>query len=218
MTSQIQRSMAATQQKRAPYRATKRLKPEQRKRLILDAARIILVEQGYSKLALRAVAESAGIRLATLQYYFPTSEALFQAAFRDIAENARHELIEHTETKSVADPHKRLRSFLRGIHASTSDRELAGFFLELWARARIDAFAAQIMEEYYGDAINLLARLISDCRSSISPSESQRRATMLIAMVEGLTVLNVAAHSRSSSPPISDRYALSNMMKLALLD
>jgi len=210
--------MAATQQKRAPYRATKRLKPEERKRLILDAARSILVEQGFSRLALRAVAESAGIRLATLQYYFPTSEALFQAAFRDIADNAWHELIEQAETMGAVDPEKRLRSFLRRIHASTKDRALAGFFSELWARARIDAFAAEIMEEYYGDAINLLARLISDCRLSLGVSESQRRAMMIIAMVEGVTILNVAAHSRSASPTISDRYAISSMMKLALQD
>ena len=214
----MQRSMAATQQKRAPYRDTKRLKPDQRKRLILDAARQILVKQGYASLALRAVAESAGIRLATLQYYFPTSEDLFQAAFRDIADNAWHELIEHTETKGPADPQRRLRSFLRGIHASTKDYVLAGFFTELWARARIDAFATEIMEEYYGEAINLLATLISDCRASVSRAECRRRATLLIAMIEGLTVLNVAAHSRSSSPALSERYALSSMMILALSD
>lgn len=208
--------MAATQQKRAPYRATKRLKPEERKRLILDAARLILVEHGFSRLALRAVAESAGIRLATLQYYFPTSEALFQAAFRDIADNAWHELIKQTETMDAVDPEKRLRSFLRGIHASTKDRALAGFFSELWARSRIDAFAAEIMEEYYGEAISLLARLISDCQSSISRSESHRRATMLIAMLEGLTILNFAVHAKSDPPTVSDRYAISNMLKLAL--
>jgi AcrR family transcriptional regulator len=210
--------MAATQQRRAPYRETKRLKAEHRRRLILDATRVILVEQGYSKLALRVVAENAGIRLATLQYYFPTSEALFQAAFRDIADSVWNELIELTEIHDSADPQKRLRSFLRGIHASTKDRALAGFFSELWARARIDAYAAEIMSEYYGEAINLLAQLISDCRSTKSPGESQRRATMLIAMLEGMTILNFAVHNKSGPLAVSDRYAVSNMLKLAIQD
>jgi AcrR family transcriptional regulator len=210
--------MASEKQKRTQYRETKRLRPEQRKRLILDAARIILVEQGYSKLTLRAVADSAGIRLATLQYYFPTSDALFQSAFRDTADNAWQELVEHTDTKGTTDPKKRLRLFLRGLHASTKDPELAGFFTELWARSRIDAFATEIMEEYYGDATGLLARLIRDCGSSVARAESLRRATIVMAMLEGLTVLNLAVHKELARPTVSDRYATSAMLELALQD
>ncbi len=60
-----------------PYRKTKRLKAHERSRIILDCARSILVNEGYAELTLRRAAERAGIRLSTLQYYYPTKEKLF---------------------------------------------------------------------------------------------------------------------------------------------
>ena len=81
--------MATTGQTRTPYRETKRLKAHERNAIILDAAKSILINQGYSKFSLRYTAERSGVRLATLQYYFPTKELLFRAAFEDAMDTER---------------------------------------------------------------------------------------------------------------------------------
>ena len=69
--------MLQTEQKRTPYRDTKRLKAVERRALILRAAQSILLDEGFAALTMRNTAKAAEIRIATLQYYFVSREKLF---------------------------------------------------------------------------------------------------------------------------------------------
>ena len=59
----------------------------QRKIEILEAARTVLAEQGYTKFTLRRIAAEAGIHLKSLQRYFPTKRELLKAALEYIVQN-----------------------------------------------------------------------------------------------------------------------------------
>jgi len=59
--------------------STKRKATSERQLEIVQAAREILVSEGFHKLTLRSVANKVGIKLASLQYHFSNRAALIQA-------------------------------------------------------------------------------------------------------------------------------------------
>lgn len=206
--------MIQTAKEKAPYRETKRLKAPQRRRLILNAAQSILLSQGFAALTLRNTAEAADIRLATLQYYFPNREQLFQSAFQDIAEQAWAELMEQLDKGVEGNPDRRLRDFLSGLCGTTANDPLAGAFTELWAAARTHDFASTIMHSYYAQAVTLLATLIRDANPTYKPKESKQRAVLIIAMLEGLTLFNQMDSRADRRPSVSQKQALASMLAL----
>ena len=124
-----QKEAKERRQHRAPYRETKRLKAPERRALIVQAAQSILLEQGFAALTVRSAAEAAEIRMATLQYYFPTREQLFEAAFQDVADRAWAEVIEKLSRSDTSGAEKRLREFVHAMCASSQNESLVGFFI-----------------------------------------------------------------------------------------
>ena len=55
---------------------------------LLDAARALLLEEGYAAVTSRKVAARAGLKPQLVHYYFRTMDDLFLAAFRRRAEQA----------------------------------------------------------------------------------------------------------------------------------
>ncbi len=199
-------------------RKTQRLKAQKRRRLILDAAQSILASRGFAALTLRNAAEASKIRLSTLQYYFPTREALFQSAFQDIADRAWSEMLLLISDETRNDPKSRLHQFIKSLCSSTESDLLTGFFVELWAAARTHEFASKIMQSYYDDAVALLARLIRDNRPDVNARESRRRAVLVLSSVEGLSLFREMDKRQSRSASISNKSAVDYLMKLATSD
>jgi AcrR family transcriptional regulator len=54
---------------------------------LLDGAKRVLLEKGYSKTTARDVAEAAGVSLAAIGYHFGSKESLLEQAFMDAMEN-----------------------------------------------------------------------------------------------------------------------------------
>src|SRR5476651_1909674 len=50
---------------------------------VIEAARDLLMNEGYARFSMRNVAAGAGLHLANVQYYFPTREALIRAILAD---------------------------------------------------------------------------------------------------------------------------------------
>jgi AcrR family transcriptional regulator len=70
--------MAAMRKKKA----TKTLKGDQTKALILETALEIFRERGYEDTTMRAIAEKAGVSLGNAYYYFRSKEYLIQAFYQ----------------------------------------------------------------------------------------------------------------------------------------
>ena len=66
--------------------------PDAKKRRILEAARLLLVERDFSDIVLDDVAKKAGVAKGTLFLHFKNKEELFSAAFADLAESLELEL------------------------------------------------------------------------------------------------------------------------------
>ena len=67
----------------APVR--RRGKRETRVPEVIDVSIDVLIATGYAGYSINRVANDAGIRLSTLQHYFPTREALLRATLEEIA-------------------------------------------------------------------------------------------------------------------------------------
>jgi len=61
------------------------MKGEARRQELLDGAIRQIGQKGYEGTSLEAVASAAGVRKQTLLYYFPTKEALLEAAVREVS-------------------------------------------------------------------------------------------------------------------------------------
>jgi len=61
------------------------MKGEARRQELLDEAIRQIGQKGYEGTSLEAVASAAGVRKQTLLYYFPTKEALLEAAVREVS-------------------------------------------------------------------------------------------------------------------------------------
>lgn len=195
------------------YRETKRLKAHERSRIILDCARSILVNEGYAELTLRRAAARAGIRLGTLQYYYPTKEKLFRAAFKD-ALREESERIDNRVTRAGTNPEKRLRALFRGAFQATGNEQTTGFFLELWSRARFDNFAAKLMDDFYLQILDWLATLIRECRPNLAKRVCRQRAMLALATLEGMTLF--AAIDERRGKKVDGRFTIDSLMEMSL--
>ena len=182
--------MLQTEKKRTPYRDTKRLKAVERRALILRAAQSILLDEGFAALTMRNTAEAAEIRIATLQYYFVSREKLFEAAFKDIANKAWTKVMSRLDQANELDPQSRLCFFVRAMCESSRNESLVGFFIELWAAARVHQYAADIMAIYYKDAVTILGKLIHEARPEFERQRSRQLATLAISLIEGHSLFN----------------------------
>ena len=206
--------MATTTKKRAPYRETKRLKAHERNEIILDAAKDILINEGYSNFSLRYAPEKPGIRLATLQYYFSTKEKLFQAAFEDALELERDK-INQMVTRAGDSPESILKARISGHFKANLNDETAGFFYQLWARAKLDNFAAELMDEFYERNIGIVGDLIRELNQNISAREADRRATFIMATLEGMMLMSDIDKRQRKALVCSEKYIVNSLMSVA---
>ena len=206
--------MQTKQKKRAPYRETKRLKAHERKQVILNAAKEVLIMEGYSSFSLRYVAEKSGIRLATLQYYYSSKEQLFRAAFED-ALNQERDRINGMVSRAGNSPEKVLKARISGHFKANINDETAGFFYQLWARAKLDKFAAELMDEFYERNGKIVAELIRNLNSSLSAYESKKRATFVMATLEGMMLMSDIDKRKKGKFVSSEKYVVNALMKFA---
>lgn len=207
---QMARTPART---RAPYRETKRLSARERTAIILSAAKSIIVREGFSKFSLRYTAEKSGIRLATLQYYFPTKKRLFRAVFED-ALREEGERIKRLIRSSDGSAEGILRARVSGQFRANLREETAGFFYQLWARARLDEFAAELVDEFYERNVETVAGMIGEVNPAISAPEAKRRATLVMAVLEGMMLLCDIEKRRSGEFESAERYVVDAIVRI----
>lgn len=155
-------------------------KGHERRRQILDAATRQLTEEGYARFSIRQVAERLGLRLSNVQYYFPTRDALLAALLAGVLADAtavlRHDPAEHD-----------LATLVRFVLAGQTP-EACLLFLELWALAARDAGARQAMDDFYVAYRKEVAHAIAKVMPQLGPAERTRRATLIMALLEGISL------------------------------
>lgn len=157
---------------------------EKRRNDILETARILLSEEGYESLSMRKVASGTGIHLKTLQHYFPSKDLLIQSTleFTDALYTSTADAIK----SNTSSPDEHFEQYIRYLLDDDKNRQTAGFFYQLWAKAHIDEKTNRVMEKIYKNHIGNLERLMQAVNPDMSDATRKQRAVIVAALIEGL--------------------------------
>lgn len=158
-----------------------------RKRLvhILEVAREIFALEGYSNFTLRRIASESGIHLASLQHYFATKEDLLGALMESTGDY--HErVLQDIMDKPASTADERFVSFIRHQLSEHQNIQTCGLFYQIWSLAPMHSFARKLMDQMYANYRGQLSQLMADMRPELDGDELQQRATLIVAMMEGM--------------------------------
>jgi AcrR family transcriptional regulator len=165
---------------------------QQRADEILRAARAVLVEEGYAAMTTRKIAQRAGIRQSNVQYYFPTKGDLVRALFEAAVAEDSQSLGERAAARKTS-PARRMMGSVDQFMQSHQSLEKQRFLRELWALSAHDPEVAQVMSAFYRRWIDLTAKALLAINPELGQRRAERRALIVIAMVDGLSLFHGAA-------------------------
>lgn len=164
-----------------------RKRGRERAESILDAAGAILIEEGNGELSTRKIAARAGIRPGNLQYYYPCKQELVRALLeRHLARATR--AVNTLAATGGGSPEERLGSALAVMLAAQESSENCRFFWELWALAARDPEVARAMSGFYESYWRQVVDLLRSVSPDLGRPRAERRAALIVAMLEGLTL------------------------------
>lgn len=156
---------------------------------LVEATYGLLESENLDRFTMRNVAKRAGVSLANLQYYFPTRSDLAKALFFYIGDHYQ-EAYEECTANAPASPLERLKAVLNFNMQDITTRSTRRFFLNFWALlGSMDNFSGRYLGELYAIDIEQLSEHIRPLQPEAPPKEIARRATLIAAMTEGLTVI-----------------------------
>jgi AcrR family transcriptional regulator len=154
---------------------------------ILDAATRILAERGYASLSLRAVAEGAGVALGHAQYYFPAKRDVVRGLLERYLARSVERLRERAG--GAGAPEKRLRDAVHLLLADQLADPDCALFREIWALASRDAEVARALRAFYDEYRDRMRALLLAVSPGLGAARAARRAELLVALLEGLSVV-----------------------------
>lgn len=161
---------------------------------LLDAAIVSLVEDGYSNMTTRKVAERAGVSQGTQQHYFATKQDFVVEAMRYAGQQIAADVLQRIDPRDLRDPakHEDLLDELWRVHQSDAFKAA----MELWIAARADEALRRNMQELEQEVTRTIAVAAG---AALHGDERQPAALQLLelglAAIRGLAML---------SPVVSD--------------
>lgn len=153
-----------------------------RKTEILEAAIELIVDEGYSSLTMRALARNVGVKLASLQYHFRTTEDLLRAVVTHIGDSYTRSVLELQEGNKPPTLRELVIFILKDEAGAAlhSDR----LWPQLWAMQQVQPLVSEMVEEIYSRYLFALEESLRLAGSGKPRAES----LCLMSMLEGTTL------------------------------
>ena len=156
-----------------------------RKTELVEAAAGLLAQHGEAGFNLRDVANAVGIKLASLQYHFPTKADLVSAILQRTLETYLEE-IEADLAALGGDPETQLEAAFRTLsRLDELDDVEVRLEIHLWSMAQNDPSVHAALQSYHRFYIGKLTSLIVAARPEIGPDQARKRAVLIASMQEG---------------------------------
>ncbi|MFT6896134.1 MAG: AcrR family transcriptional regulator [Paraglaciecola sp.] len=155
--------------------------------LILDSAKSIFIEEGYSNLSMRKVSVRAQISVGNLQYYYPNKNDLL----KDLLDHSIDEFMLEFERLRLDvndDPELHLVSIIKLIVLDLGNPTTTKFYPELWALANHDDYADTLMDRIYARVRCPLENCVARLNPALSTEQVQKVALFISASMEGMTM------------------------------
>jgi AcrR family transcriptional regulator len=190
-------------------------KGRRRAEAILDAATALLIEEGHAGLSTRKVAARAGVRPGHLQYYFPAKQDVVRALLERYLARATDDLTAQPASDSSSASASRLETIIDAILVAQRSAEGARFFWELWALAARDPAVAEAMQAFYRSYWRRIVGALLETAPALGRPRAERRAALLVALLEGLTLFRSRGGTRELPLPLLERELRSLVRSLA---
>ncbi len=153
-----------------------RPRSDQANRAILDAAREMLIKDGYTRLRLEHVAARAGVGKATIYRRWPSKEALAQALLADLAGP-------HIAIEDVGDTREEMLAAVMNPLLAVTESEFGPVIRALLSQIAInpalgDPFRATVVQSRREEIARMIARGIE--RGDLCPDADAEIATELL--------------------------------------
>lgn len=180
---------------------------------ILEAARDVLVEEGYPSLTMRNVAKRAGMTVGNLSYYYARRDDLLHDLLEAVIQGYVEDfdrIVEDVERS----PEERLEDMIRFVVNDLSTKETTGFFPALWGLAAHDPVAAREMTYVYDIERNAFTRVVAAMRPDLSKKERALLALFISASIEGHTIFIGYKRDRAADGPAIANVAVYSFLNL----
>ena len=167
--------------------ARKRLKPDERRAALLDAASQVLIDEGIGALTLRHLAAKLGVVPGLVNHYFPEIEALAAETFALIAESEVAALFDAARAEPT--PEAQIARLITDL-LDPQRRGVSLLWLDAWqasrnrAHLRIAVIAA--MDLWQDRLGNLIAR--GARAGAFTSPDPDAAATRILALIDGLSI------------------------------
>jgi AcrR family transcriptional regulator len=162
-------------------------KGKERVERILNAAKNVLVKQGYSGLSLRNVAAGAGTTVGNIQYYYADKGRLLRDLLQYMVQGFFEEFSSILQDSGRTAEDK-LVAYIDCIFDAFPIEDKGKFYPEFWAWSNHDATAAKLMEEMYETGFAYLRGIIREMNPKLTTREVKDMAITIVGSIEGLVV------------------------------
>lgn len=155
---------------------------------IIEAARDILQEDGVREFSMRGIAKRAGVRLANVQYYFPSIGDIVRGVMELVAQGYR-EAYASLIRENAGDARKQFQAIIRFNLVDIVQPNTRRLFIHLWPLLESeDHFSGKLLLELYSVQFELLSGRIQQMHPRLDFDEARRRAELVAALIEGLFI------------------------------
>ena len=153
-----------------------------RKREILQAALLIIAEDGYGNLTMRALARSSGMKLGARQYHFSTREDMLRALVAFIADEIRERFkaaTSNVERLTIGE----LAEFM--LDNTVDEKYLTDMLWpQLWAMKQVEPLVSELLEDIYAEYLQMLESAIA--ASGVKDTRAEALCLMSLLEAESL--------------------------------
>jgi len=172
---------------------------------ILSCAMNILKESGAQGLTMRRVADSAGMRLSNVQYYFKTKELLLGALLDGF-------LVDYAKSMHLlslpddSSTEKKLCHLTFYILNDIENSDCAVVFKEIWAIAVRNNLVKESINTYYNKLYKMLYKeLEKAAANNCQPQQLDKAVAILLPFIEGYCI--TFSNIRISTKILSEQLA-----------
>lgn len=154
----------------------------------------ILINEGYSGLSMRAIANRMNIHISTIQHYFKNKNQLIEYLFRDIALEFNDKIKGITNSLTDENPLSRFLNFINTILDEMENEETYILFIELISSAQRLSSGKNMLNKIQSQYLDTIYKLIINITPSISFNEYKNYA-QIISMQTQAYLINFSNHN-----------------------
>ncbi|PHR95662.1 MAG: hypothetical protein COA68_16955 [Oceanobacter sp.] len=161
---------------------------------------------------MRGVAKTANMRLANVQYYFPTKKDLINALIEHVI-TSYNERYESLDLDEMSNPKSAFEKLIDMNLSDAFNQKTRHFFIQFWPLlSEADNYSGEFLANLYNHQIATFRAYILKLCPEISPNESLIRAKAIVSLIDGSMVVRL-----NSDEEIAHQPNIQNIMKSYIL-